>query len=110
MSPETEGAIEDGELSKDQILELLSDDKPDEKDDEKLDLKEEDTEDDKEEHLHCSALYETFKYWFKYNNPNIKIPSNKEFVTNLRKYKTVERVYVGSVQQLGVKKMRITSV
>jgi len=46
MSPEVEGAIEDGELSKDQILDLLSDDSDEKDDDEKLELKEDDEEDE----------------------------------------------------------------
>jgi phage/plasmid-associated DNA primase len=32
----------------------------------------ENTEENKEGHIHCSTLYETFKYWFKNNNPNAK--------------------------------------
>jgi hypothetical protein len=28
-------------------------------------------------------------FWFKNNNPNTKIPSNKEFINNLKKYKDI---------------------
>jgi P4 family phage/plasmid primase-like protien len=47
------------------------------------------TEENKDGHIHCSVLYESFKDWFKTNNPNTKIPSNKEFINNLKKYKDI---------------------
>jgi prophage antirepressor-like protein len=37
-------------------------------------------------HIHACDLYEGFKIWFKNNNPNTKIPINKEFSTNIKKY------------------------
>ena len=48
------------------------------------------TEENNDGHIHCIILYDSFKNWFKMNNPNIKIPSNKEFVNNLRKYKNIK--------------------
>jgi hypothetical protein len=60
--------------------------------------------------VHCSSLYTIFKDWFKFNNPNAKIPSNKEFVGNLRKYKIVkESVRIGSRVQSGIEKHIIIS-
>jgi P4 family phage/plasmid primase-like protien len=61
------------------------------------------TIDKNDNNVHCVKIYETFKYWFKNNNPNSKIPSNKEFISNLRKHKLVERVYVENSQLLGIK-------
>jgi phage/plasmid-associated DNA primase len=66
----------------------------------------EDTTDDNDR-VHCSILYETFKYWFKNNNPNTKIPSNKEFCNNLKKYKTLERVTIEYIQKLGIKNIKL---
>ena len=45
---------------------------------------------DEKDRIHCVVIYEIFKNWFKINNPNNKIPSNKEFVNNLRKHKKIE--------------------
>jgi P4 family phage/plasmid primase-like protien len=67
----------------------------------------ENTEENKEGHIHCATLYDTFKFWFKNNNPNSKIPSNKEFINNLKKYKTVCKVYVDNKSQLGIKNLQL---
>jgi P4 family phage/plasmid primase-like protien len=58
-------------------------------------------------HVHCSTLYEEFKIWFKNNNPHSKIPSNKEFVANLKKHKEVLRVRVGDTTMLGIKNLNL---
>jgi P4 family phage/plasmid primase-like protien len=61
----------------------------------------EETKNDKDK-IHCATLYAIFKDWFKFNNPNAKIPSNKEFGINLRKYRDVkESVRIGTKVQLG---------
>ena len=52
-------------------------------------------------------MYENFKIWFKNNNPNTKIPSNKEFVNNLRKYKEICKVNVNNKSQIGIKNLKI---
>jgi P4 family phage/plasmid primase-like protien len=62
----------------------------------------EETNNDKDK-IHCSTLYDIFKIWFKNNNPNTKIPSNKEFVNNLKKYREVkDSVRIGNKVQLGI--------
>lgn len=58
-------------------------------------------------HIHCSELYIVFKDWFNTNNPNIKVPNNKEFVNGIKKYKTIEKVWANTKMQLGIKKMSI---
>jgi P4 family phage/plasmid primase-like protien len=63
------------------------------------------TEESQEEHVHCSTLYDAFKCWFKNNNPNTKIPSNKEFVANLRKNKEICKVFVDKKSQIGIKNL-----
>jgi P4 family phage/plasmid primase-like protien len=67
----------------------------------------ENTEENKDGHIHCSTLYESFKHWFKSNNPNTKIPSNKEFANNLRKYKELKKVFANDKMQLGIKNLRL---
>jgi P4 family phage/plasmid primase-like protien len=39
--------------------------------------------------MHISDMYGKFKIWHKENNPQSKIPSNKEFVLNLKKHNNV---------------------
>ncbi|ATZ80785.1 D5 family helicase-primase [Bodo saltans virus] len=58
-------------------------------------------------HIHCSELYEVFKTWFKNNNPQSKIPSNKEFVANLRKHKDICKVLANGKSQIGVKNLKL---
>ncbi len=70
----------------------------------------ENTETNPEGHIHCSILYEDFKNWFKNNNPNTKIPSNKEFCNNIKKYKNIEKVKVDGKSQIGIKNLKITNI
>ena len=65
-------------------------------------------EDSSDENMHCSALYEFFKNWFKINNPNTKIPSNKEFINNLRKHKDITKIKIENVTQLGIRNLKIS--
>ena len=65
------------------------------------------TEENKDCHIHCVMLYETFKNWFKINNPNTKIPSNKEFVTNLRKYKNIKDIKINGKTKLGILELKL---
>jgi P4 family phage/plasmid primase-like protien len=67
----------------------------------------ENTEENPEGHIHCTTLYENFKFWFKQNNPNTKIPSNKEFINNLKKYKETIKVKVEGETRLGIKHLKI---
>jgi len=46
--------------------------------------------DDKHDKIHLVILYHIFIEWFKGKNPGTKIPSDKEFGRNIRKYKKVE--------------------
>ena len=62
---------------------------------------------DEKDRIHCSILYNSLKIWFKNNNPNTKIPSNKEFVNNLRKYKDVKNILINGKPQLGIKNIKI---
>jgi phage/plasmid-associated DNA primase len=67
----------------------------------------EDTDNDNDK-IHCVDLYGIFKEWFKFNNPNAKIPSDREFVKNLRKYKNVEEsVRIGEKVKRGIKKIKL---
>lgn len=58
-------------------------------------------------HIRTSTLYEAFKTWFVTNNPKTHIPSNKEFMMNLKKHKVVEKIrFVGSPLN-GVKNLKL---
>ncbi len=70
----------------------------------------EDTNDEKDK-IHSSTLYGIFKDWYKYNNPNVKIPSSKEFGLNMRKYKEVkDRIRIGDKVQQGIEKCKLLKI
>jgi P4 family phage/plasmid primase-like protien len=70
----------------------------------------EETNDDKDR-IHCFVLYNHFKEWFKMKNPNSKIPSDKEFGRNLRKYKQVEEgLRIEDKVRIGIKKNKLKNV
>ena len=59
-------------------------------------------------HIHTSVLYDDFKKWFNSNNPNSKMPSNKEFVKEIRKYYEVfDNVRVDGKNTTGIKNLQI---
>jgi P4 family phage/plasmid primase-like protien len=60
-----------------------------------------------ENNIKTMILYEKFKLWFKVNNPNTKIPNNREFNNGIKKYKTIEKVYYEGISVHGIKKLRI---
>ena len=62
---------------------------------------------DSTKRTHCSKLYESFKIWFMANNPQTKIPNNKEFINNLRKHKVVEKLKINGIPQLGIRNVEI---
>jgi hypothetical protein len=55
-------------------------------------------------HIYCATLYASFKDWL---NSDARIPSNKEFVTNLKKYKEILSVKVNGKAQLGIKFLQL---
>ena len=59
------------------------------------------------EHNHCSKLYSLFKDWFKTNDPNSKIPNNKEFCNNIKKHKEIVKVWIEGRSQLGIRNLKI---
>jgi hypothetical protein len=58
-------------------------------------------------HIKTSDLYEYFKGWFKNNNPNTKIPSNREFIANIKKNKIVKYVKINKSTRYGIKNLKI---
>lgn len=58
-------------------------------------------------HIRTSVLYDGFKTWFITNNPKTRIPSNREFMTNIKKHKTVERIRDNDSVINGIKKLKI---
>jgi prophage antirepressor-like protein len=67
------------------------------------------TKENKGGHIHCSTLYERFTDWFKTNNPDTIIPSNREFIPNIKKYKDIQRVRVGNIVMIGIKNLKLNS-
>jgi P4 family phage/plasmid primase-like protien len=53
-------------------------------------------------HIHTITLYEHFKGWFKNNNPHAKIPSNKEFLANVKKHKDVKTIRIDKKISTGI--------
>jgi prophage antirepressor-like protein len=64
------------------------------------------TEENKEGHIHCSSLYVRFKVWFKTNNSQMTIPTNREFIASIKKYKDIQRVRVGDTVMIGIKNLK----
>ena len=63
---------------------------------------------DDNDRVFCLELYACFKDWFKSGNPNSKIPSDREFTKNLRKYKKVEEgIRIGERVRRGIKKHKL---
>jgi prophage antirepressor-like protein len=96
-----------------QILEITKEEKKEEKKDKQKDdiywqYLNKNTEKNQEGHIFCTTLYENFKLWYrkKYNNT---IPSNKEFITNLKRHKETIKVKVGGETRLGIKHLKIIS-
>ena len=67
--------------------------------------------DDENDKVHFIDIYALFKDWFKNNNPNTKIPSDKEFGRNFRKYKIVEDgVRIVDKVRKGIKKHKFKNL
>jgi P4 family phage/plasmid primase-like protien len=63
---------------------------------------------DSETHLQTTVLYEAFKIWYISNNPKTKIPSNREFMANLkRNKKTAEHVKIEGATKYGIKNLKL---
>jgi P4 family phage/plasmid primase-like protien len=58
-------------------------------------------------HISTTTIYDGFKIWFKANNPNTKIPSNREFIQNIRKYKIIESVKIEGKSYNGIKLLKL---
>ena len=50
-----------------------------------------------ETHIKTSDIYDEFKVWFKAGNPGTKIPSNREFLSNIKKYKIETHIKVNNI-------------
>jgi hypothetical protein len=59
-------------------------------------------------HIHTTILYAKFTEWFKDKYPNKKIPSNREFILNIKKYHTVYKsVKSGDKISCGIKNLEL---
>jgi P4 family phage/plasmid primase-like protien len=70
-------------------------------------LQKTDNEDDK---VFCVDIYMEFKMWFKFNNPSVKIPSDKEFSKNIKKHIHIETsIRIGAKVQRGIRGYKLLS-
>ena len=61
-----------------------------------------------ESHIHTAYLYADFKIWFKANNPNEKIPNNREFINGIKKYHTIEKsLRINKKISCGIKNIKL---
>ncbi len=58
-------------------------------------------------HTKTTDAYEHFKIWFKFNNPHTKIPSNREFLANIKKHKIVDNVRIDKSIFYGIKNLKL---
>jgi len=64
-------------------------------------------------HMHTCKIYEAFKEWFKINYPTEKIPSNREFINNIKqKYTICDSVRMKGTNgsTMGIKKIKIKEI
>jgi P4 family phage/plasmid primase-like protien len=60
---------------------------------------------DENDKIHFADMYNVFKDWFRGNNPNVKIPSDKEVGRNFKKYKLFdESIRINDKVRKGLKK------
>jgi P4 family phage/plasmid primase-like protien len=63
---------------------------------------------DSNDNISNVQLYESFQYWFKKNYGNEKIPSNRTFVSGIRKHKNIEKnVWVDGKSTSGIKNLSL---
>jgi hypothetical protein len=65
------------------------------------------TEESECNRIHCSDLYVEFTNWIKNDDRCKNIPSNKEFVKNVRKIKKVHAIKINKKSNLGVRSIKI---
>ena len=60
-----------------------------------------------DEHISTRDLYEEFKRWFRVNNPNNQIPSNRIFVPCINKYKEIKHVKINNQSLRGIENLKL---
>jgi P4 family phage/plasmid primase-like protien len=58
-------------------------------------------------HVKSTELYDAFKDWFKDNNPNKAIPTQRIFSLGIKKHKLIESVRINNKTTSGIKHMTI---
>ena len=59
--------------------------------------------------IHFVTLYPIFKDWFEANYLVARIPSNRKFVYELRKYTNVKDIKINKKTRLGIKNLKMKS-
>ena len=73
------------------------------------------TVDNTDGNIHCSTLHSSFKEWYKNkfrdllinDNTQNKIPSNKEFLNNIKKHKDIRKIKIAGIPQWGIKNLKL---
>jgi len=60
-----------------------------------------------DEHISMKDLYDEFKRWFRNNDPNCKIPSNRIFVPCISKYKEIKHVRIYDQSLRGIENLKL---
>jgi hypothetical protein len=64
--------------------------------------------------IHICDLYDKFKFWYRNNNPQTKIPSNKEFTLNLKKNENtigeIKAIRIDNKSNLGIRKYKFLTI
>ncbi|ATZ81126.1 D5 family helicase-primase [Bodo saltans virus] len=58
-------------------------------------------------HTSTTDLYEKFKIWYKQNNPQSKIPSNRTFIPGIKRYISIDNVKIDGKNFYGAKNLSI---
>ena len=62
-----------------------------------------------ENHIRTSILYDAFKDWFVNNNPKTHIPSNKEFMINIKRHFNVTKIKDNGSVVNGIKNLKLNT-
>jgi P4 family phage/plasmid primase-like protien len=70
-------------------------------------LREKTEEADDASNIRTSTLYMVFKKWFANSYPSVRMPSNKDFFSNLNKHRSIEKIRDGNSVTNGIRCTKI---
>lgn len=57
--------------------------------------------------IHICHVYKDFVLWLTKKMPDSQIPSNREFIKNLRKHLDVKKIWIGKLRSLGLNNIKL---